>query len=170
MDPLSPIITCGLASDYAEIGRLNEALGLLDKLIEREPTSSIAHFWRSYCFMIETTKEKAFADWEAKYKLDRNEGEYKLGLAALHGWFGEREKALHLVRKLQEGQIAQERPWFVALCYAFLGDRDEFFAWIDKAINIRRFSAASLRYSPFFDNVRNDPRFPEIFKRLGLPS
>jgi adenylate cyclase len=169
LDPLSPIITCGLASAYAEIGRLNEALDLLDRLIEREPTSSIAYFWRSYCFMIEKTREKAFADWEAKYKLDRNEGEYKLGLAALHAWFGEREKALHLVRKLEEGEIARDRPWFVALCYVFLGDRAEFFAWIDKAIDMRRFSAGSLRYSPFFDNVRNDPRFPEIFKRLGLP-
>ena len=57
----------------------------------------------------------------------------------------------------------------IASCYAVLGDRDEFFSWIDRAIPTRTITMSNLRYLPFYDKVRDDPRFTEIFKKLGLP-
>jgi len=60
-------------------------------------------------------------------------------------------------------------PWLCS-CYALFGERDDCFTWADKASGGKRFYVNMFRYSRFFDNVRNDPRFHEIFKRLGLPS
>jgi len=57
----------------------------------------------------------------------------------------------------------------IAVTFAILGDRDKFFKWIDRAISAKRISAFSLRFSHEFDKVRDDPRFPEIFRKLGLP-
>jgi adenylate cyclase len=167
LDPLSPIINGVLSGDYEGIGRLDEALAILDKLIESEPTWG--YYRRCYFFMITKVKDRAFADLEAWYKLDQDEGRYKWVLASLYGWFGDKEKALHLIRELQGKEFSQKHTWLVALSYAILGEKDAFFAWVDKAIGLNRVSVWDLRYSPFWDKVRNDPRFPNIFKRLGLP-
>jgi adenylate cyclase len=170
LDPLSPIITAILAQKYVFIGKLDEALAILDKLVETESNFSIGYRDRSVVFAHKKMKENAFADWETKYKLDKDEGEYKLGLALLYGWFGENEKALPLIQTVLDTRDSEKySPWF-SMCYAALGEKDEWFAWTDIAITGKRFTLTYLRYSKFFDKVRNDPRFPEIFKRLGLPS
>ncbi len=39
----------------------------------------------------------------------------------------------------------------------------------NKAIGLKRYAVRHLRYSPYYDKVKNDPRFPEIFRKVGLP-
>ena len=169
LDPLSPIITLVLADHYSMAGRLDEALAMIDKLVETEPTFSIAYRDRGYLFALKGMQEKAIADIEAKFKLDQSDEEYKLGLACVYGWFGEIGKASHLLHEVQEGQHLQKYSGWIAIGHAILGDRDEFFAWVERAIDENAVPVEILRYSPVCDNVRNDPRFPGIFKRLGLP-
>jgi adenylate cyclase len=171
LDPLSPMITHWVGIMNMTHGRLDEAIAIFDKLIEDEPTFSDSYWSRAVCFMLKSVKERAYADFEAWGKLVRNDDAFKVKLAFLSGWFGEREKALPLI----EGTIPKVgkeliRERDIADCYAVLGNKDEFFEWIDEAISAKGgFLAAYLRYSPFYDKVREDPRFPEIFKKLGLP-
>jgi hypothetical protein len=70
-----------------------------------------------------------------------------------------------LIQKVGKSSILESD---IAALYAILGNKDEFFNWIDKAISARMITAVELRFSPLYDKVREDPRFPEIFKRLGL--
>ena len=173
LDPLSPIIINHLARSYTAIGRLDEALAMLDKLLEYEPTDANAYAARSEIFALKKVKDKTFADWEAHtvwHKFDRDDEVHKLGLASLYGWFGDSEKAMHLVQEVtQKPEVLSKYPEYVASCYAVLGEKDEFFEWADRAIGLKRFSVWELRYSPLYNKVRNDPRCPEMFKRLGLP-
>ena len=174
LDPLSPIITDNLAEDYTSIGRLDEALPLLDQLLESEPTNSYAYAIRSDIFALKRNRDRAFADWEAHtvwHKLEPGEESHKLGFARLYGWFGDSEKARRLVQEVvQKQELSLQYAPLVALCYATLGLKDEFFAWADRVIGEKRFfSVRGLRYSPFYEKVRKDPRYSEIFKRLGLP-
>ena len=169
LDPLSPVITLNVGGAYTYNGRLDEAIAVFDKLAENEPTFASSHLYLSYCFMMKGMKERAYADLEVFHKLARDEERYKWALAILYGWFGEREKALpvieELIQKLGKSTI-QEAD--IAACYADLGNRDEFFNWIDKAISAKMITAVDLRSSPLYDKVREDPRFPGIFKKLGL--
>jgi tetratricopeptide (TPR) repeat protein len=164
------VITLNLGGAYAYDGRLDEAIAILDKLIENEPTFASSCLYRSYCFMLKGMKERAYADLEVFHKLARDEDRYKWALAILYGWSGEGEKALplieELIRKVGKSSILEAD---IAGCYAILGDRDEFFNWIDRAISAKMITVVELRSSPLYDKVREDPRFPEIFKRLGLP-
>jgi len=170
LDPLSPMIMNIMGTTNALGGRLDDAIAIYDKLIENEPAFAPGYESRFYCFMFKGMKEKAYADLEAFHKLWKDEDRYRLGLAQLHGWFGEREKVLLIVEELIPG-VGKSQVWEmeIAGCYAILGDRDEFFKWIDKAISTKWINAQDLRYSPIYDKVREDPRFPEIFKKLGLP-
>ena len=171
LDPLSPIITVFLGGMNITSGRLDEAIAVFDKLIEDEPTFAWSYWNRHLCFMLKGMKERAYADLEAYHKLVQNEDGYKVKFAFLHGWFGEREKALPMIEELipKVGKPGI-REMDIADCYAIIGNRDEFFKWIDKGISAKGYVwVASLRVLPFYDKVRGDPRFPEIFKKLGVP-
>jgi TolB-like protein/Flp pilus assembly protein TadD len=172
LDPLSPIITSNVGGFNLATGRLDDAIAVFDRLIEREPDFAPAYSNRGFCFAFKGMKEKAYADIEVLRKLRRDEDGYRANLAILYGWFGEREKALSMIEELiQKVGKPGLREMDIARCYAAIGDRDEFFKWVDRAIPTKRIGivAANLRYLPLFDKVRDDPRFPEIFKKLGLP-
>ncbi|MGD0319959.1 MAG: adenylate/guanylate cyclase domain-containing protein [Nitrososphaerales archaeon] len=170
LDPLSPTITLVVANRNALGGRLDEAIAILDKLIEGEPAFADSYWGRAQCFALKGVKEKAYSDEEAHHKLTGDEDVQKANLTFLDGWFGEREKALQSIEELipKVGKSKIQEEW-IADCYMVLGDRDEFFKWVDKAMSAKNISVEWFRYSPFCDKMREDPRFPEIFKKLGLP-
>jgi tetratricopeptide (TPR) repeat protein len=170
LDPLSPIITNAVGWMNVNDGRLDEAIVVYDKLVENEPAYAGSYTSRAFCFALKGMKERAYADLETWRELSRDEDAYKASLALLYGWFGEKEKALPMVEELIQ-KVGKSSVWeqSIAACYAVLGDRDEFFKWIDGAISAKRIGVAEFRSLPFYDKVREDPRFPEIFKKLGLP-
>jgi adenylate cyclase len=170
LDPLSPAITYVLGWTKIYDGRLDEAIAIADKLIQTEPSFAWGYWGRYASFMYKGMKERAYSDLEAFHRLSKDEDSYNIGLIFLYGVFGEKEKALLIVREfipmIGKSSISEADP---AEWYACLGERDESFKWIDKGIAAKRISIGELRYCPGFANVRDDPRFPEIFKQLGLP-
>ncbi len=171
LDPLSPVITSIMGSTDIYNGSLDKAITVFDRLIETEPTSAMGYWNRYAGFLYKGMKERAYADLEAFHELQKDEYQYKCGLVYYYATFGEREKAMPLIEELipKVGKSALNSEGDIAELYATLGDRDECFKWIDKAISAKSILAAELRYCPGFANVRDDPRFPEIFKKLGLP-
>jgi hypothetical protein len=60
------------------------------------------------------------------------------------------------------------RPTYLAAVHAALGDHDEAFAALERAVDERDIHATSIVVDPFADSLREDPRFPRIVRRLGL--
>jgi hypothetical protein len=58
----------------------------------------------------------------------------------------------------------------VALVYAALGETDEAFVWLEKSFQKHEESLCSIGIDPKFDSIRDDPRFNEILKKIGLSS
>jgi hypothetical protein len=59
-------------------------------------------------------------------------------------------------------------PFFIALIYAGLGDKDQAFAWLDKAYAERSVWMAWLKVDPKLDSLRADPRFAHLTRRIGF--
>jgi hypothetical protein len=49
-----------------------------------------------------------------------------------------------------------------------LGDYDEAFAWFELAYQEKSETLQYLKVNPFFDPVRQDPRFVDLVRRVGL--
>jgi len=66
---------------------------------------------------------------------------------------------------------ARETKWAhdVALLYARLGEKDQAFAWLEKAYARRAFELLFLKVGPEWDSLRGDPRFQDLLRRIGLP-
>jgi len=59
-------------------------------------------------------------------------------------------------------------PFNIAIVYSGLKDKDQAFEWINKSIEARGLLALA-KVEIGFDNLRGDPRFKDLLKRLNLP-
>ncbi|HEY9286063.1 MAG TPA: tetratricopeptide repeat protein, partial [Pyrinomonadaceae bacterium] len=73
-----------------------------------------------------------------------------------------------LDQRLERAKREYVSPADIALYYARLGERDEAFAWLEKAMQERSILFNYLAADARFDNLRADPRFPELLARVGL--
>jgi hypothetical protein len=83
---------------------------------------------------------------------------------------GKRAEAQTNLNELQE--ISKQRyvsPAAIAMIYAALGDKDQAFAWLEKANKAHDALLARLKVDPRFDSLRSDPRFAELMRRVALP-
>jgi hypothetical protein len=60
-------------------------------------------------------------------------------------------------------------PTDIALFYAMAGEKDKDLDWLEKDLEIHDPGLPYLGY-PFLDNIRSDPRFQDILRRVGLPT
>jgi TolB-like protein len=80
-----------------------------------------------------------------------------------------------LTQKLAEQfkEAAKKRyipPTYFGMLFAGLGDRDKALEWLDKAYQQRADGLTWLAVEPMLDDIRSDPRFQELLRRIGLPS
>jgi hypothetical protein len=59
--------------------------------------------------------------------------------------------------------------YYVAMIYAALGQKDEAFAELEKDFAEHDYLLQRIKVEPFLDPLRDDPRFKEMLKRMGLP-
>jgi len=58
-------------------------------------------------------------------------------------------------------------PYSLALIYNSLGDKDIALEWLAKAYEDRSTLLIWIRVEPRLDNLRSDPRFKAVLKRMG---
>ncbi len=89
-------------------------------------------------------------------------------MAGLYGMFLRRRKAKALLSELQEvSRTTYVPPFAMAFAYLGVGD-DRVFEWLDKAIDARDPLATHLPSMPFYDGIRNDPRFGALLRKMNL--
>jgi TolB-like protein/predicted Ser/Thr protein kinase len=73
-----------------------------------------------------------------------------------------------LDQRLERAKREYVSPADIALFYARLGERDEAFAWLERAMQERSILFNYLAADARFDNLRPDPRYAELLGRVGL--
>ena len=59
-------------------------------------------------------------------------------------------------------------PWTPAYFWAILGNRDRAFMWLETCYKRRDSALGNLRVDIFWENIRSDPRFNDLVRRVGL--
>lgn len=67
-----------------------------------------------------------------------------------------------------EGDLGKRSPYWIASFYAVLGDKEQAFAWLQKAADQQQADLVSLKIDPMFDSLQSDPRFKDLLRRVGL--
>jgi hypothetical protein len=58
--------------------------------------------------------------------------------------------------------------FFMAEIYANLGDKGEALKWLEKAVEERDVEIDLIKVYPAFDNLRSEPRFQNLLRRMNL--
>jgi len=146
--------------------RYDEVLAQHEKSEELDPRFFYSDSWPGVAYR----EKKMYAESVAEYqKAQKITGTPLPGLAVTYARMGKTAEARAVLQKLLE--LNQQRyipPEFFSEIYAALGDKNEAFAWLDKSYDARSAFLPALLYSPLFDDLRSDPRFPEMVKKRNL--
>jgi hypothetical protein len=95
---------------------------------------------------------------------------YLAALGHAYGVAGRRDKALAVLADLQTRTRSRYISALdIATVYLGLGDTDETFEWLERAFETRASALVYLAVDPRYDPIREDPRFQNLIRRIGLP-
>ena len=90
-------------------------------------------------------------------------------LAIAYTKIGEQDKARDLLRQLQNrSQHEYLCPYDISAVHAAMGQKDQAFAYLDKAYEVRADCIAFLKVEPRADPLRGDARFQQLLQRVKL--
>jgi len=171
LDPASPYINTWAGAAYFYAGREHDATAALQRALELEPSFSDASLVLARNHVAKGRYPDAQAELERALVLSPTDPAMVAALAHAHGRAGHRGKALQLIEQLK-GMEAGPRGAFPTFgfiwAYAGLGDKDEAFAWLERAYTERRGRLASILVEPMLEPLRTDPRFSDLVRRVGL--
>ena len=83
---------------------------------------------------------------------------------------GNRDEAVKLLSELkQEATRGYVQGYTFALIYIGLGNKEEALNWLEKHMLSRAETANAYSVAPELDDLRPEPRFKEMLKRMNLP-
>ena len=102
-------------------------------------------------------------------KVSQTNGLLYAALGYAYAKSGRRQEAEAVLVKLNEIEKTKTvSHYWEAITYAALGDKDKAFAELEKAYQARDWFLQRLKVDPFMDPLRDDRRFGDLVKRIGL--
>lgn len=166
LDPMTPLFNSGMAAQLYYARRFDEAIEQDRKTLELDPSFAASHLGLGFSYAAKGMYREALAEFE---KLPP--GRCRSCLAYAHARLGERSQALRTIDELKAVSKQEPvSPEVFAIIYLGLGEKDQAFAWLEKAYDERDHSLLStLKVDPLWDPLRSDPRFADLLRRIGPP-
>jgi TolB-like protein/cytochrome c-type biogenesis protein CcmH/NrfG len=197
LDPVNPDILADAAILARDLGRLDEAIALLEDAVTRDPVNSNGHHNLGTVYLWAGRLDEAIASYRTALTLSpgRLGAEYSIGTALL--FKGENEAAraafareagdeeyqvkgaalaLHALGRQAEYEAAlqelRERwgdrwPSEVAHVHAWVGDTDAAFEWLDRAVAQNEDGLTNQFLRPLLAPLHGDPRWEAFRAETG---
>jgi serine/threonine-protein kinase len=164
LDPLFPGALNLLGLYLYSSGQLEEAGEVLRRALEISPENEYARFYLGVSLLLQGDPKEALSNLGPPETVFRRTllalGEHDLGRA------DEAQRAL-------DDLIARDgrsQAFRIAEVYAWRGDRDRAFEWLDRALEQNNPALSYANTDPLLRKLRADPRYAALLKKLNLPS
>lgn len=169
LDPLSQAIGTNLAEIMREMGRPQQAIEQLRRVIQLNPEHANPHFFLAWAYYSMSRTEEAIAELRLAVRLSGGDPFYEAELACILGFAGRKEEATDITARLERlSQSAYVDKVVVAAALFGIGRDDEGFSLLEKGYGERSTTLLYLRGAPWFAHLRYDPRWISIESRLGF--
>jgi TolB-like protein/Tfp pilus assembly protein PilF/tRNA A-37 threonylcarbamoyl transferase component Bud32 len=169
LDPLSARISSNVGNILCFARRYSQALEELKKALDLDPYHQNTNWWISAAYAGLGEYEKSIASQRQALELTGGIEDRNPFIAYVNALAGKRKEATRILNNIIESsKQTYVRSWAIACIFAALGEKDQAFAWLDKAYTERDSDLASLKVRPQFDLVRSDPRFIALLRKIGL--
>ncbi len=170
LDPLDVGMNFHLGWYYFYTRQYAQAAPQLQKTLSLDANHSGAHGILGLTYGQQGRYSEAVAEMRRMEELKGRDMRGNLG--RVYALAGQRNAAQKLLAELQEeAQHKPVSPYNIAIIYASLGEQEQAFAWLEKAIAERdgNLTDPGLKVDVIFEQLHADVRFAALLRRMGLP-
>src|SRR5438105_908741 len=170
LDPLALITNRVYGDLLLNARRYDEAIEQYRKTIEMDPNFPTTHAFLGRAYEARQMYDQAVTEY---LKFPGPGGFSPEGLTKMKeaygkaGWNGFVQARLsELLARSKKDYVPE---FILATWYARLGQKEEAFAWLEKAYQARDYRMTQLNVRNDLDSLRSDSRFADLVRRVGLP-
>ena len=174
LDPQAPVMSYNVGRVLFALERWDEAIEYGKRSLAIDPNFPYSLSGMMAAYNMKNEFDQAMAWWK-KGTYGRSAGDPPqalalIDLATIQARAGERDRALENLNSAMRIQDSEREDAFgFAVAFAALHDEDKALHWLEKAAKESQPGIeGSIVWNPFFKDLRSNPRFQEILKKLGL--
>jgi serine/threonine protein kinase/tetratricopeptide (TPR) repeat protein len=174
IDPLSPTVAGDLGYLYIVAHRYDDSISQCKKAIDLDPNAMWLHAILAWAYARKGAYSQAIAEYEKMgtpaYAVSTENQLVAGSLGWVYASAGRRTDAARIIHDFNKLESqAYVDPYWVAAIYAGLRDKDRAFELLERSYREHSGSMAFLKTDPFWDDLRTDPRYADLLRRIGLP-
>jgi eukaryotic-like serine/threonine-protein kinase len=171
LDPLSLIINVAIGWANYMARRYDDALEQLLQTVELDRNYPVTYWILGLVYRTLGRYDLAIAEGEKGVKLSGGSPLMRAALAHSYGKAGRREEALQILGELTElAKTKYVAPHFFVGIHTGLGENERALEYLGKSYEEHSHWLIYLHMDPRMDELRKDPQFQELLKRVGLPA
>ncbi len=164
LDPLSAPAYADLGEHAYYAGSLDEAVAAFKKASELSPEIPGAHTYISKVYLAQAHPNDALAEMDR----EQDPAWRLVGVALAYHALGRKREADAALGELVARYHA-DSAYQIAEVYAFRGEADRAFQWLERAYNQRDGGLTEMKGDPLLKNLEPDPRYAAFLKKMRLP-
>jgi eukaryotic-like serine/threonine-protein kinase len=171
LDPLSLIINVAIGWAHYHARQYDEAVAQLLRTVELDPSYPMTYWILGLIYRETARYDLAISAGEKGVSLSGGSPLMRAALAQTFATAGAAQEAIQIVDELNE--LAKQRyvaPHFFAGIYVGLGEHERAIEYLEKSCAEHCHWLIYLHIDPSMDDLRNNPRFQDLLRRVGLPA
>ena len=169
LDPLSLVINMWLAERHLDKGDTDTAIKQSNKVLELDRDFPRPHVLLGNVYLRQARCEEGIAEMQKAVELSGRSSGYLRSLGYAYGVCGRRAEALAIIKEQElKYEKKEAHAQDIAAVYSGVGDKDQAFAWLEKDFRSHSTSLSGITVNSSFDPLRNDPRYADLLRRMGL--
>ena len=172
LDPLNLQYQCNLGQVLANAGQDDAGVEQLKKALEMDPNFTYAHVELRQVYRDTGKYDLAMEEWKKYAALNNDPEESAIAAESSKAYAKSGIKAA-IAREIEMrkdlGKRRYQDPSEIAYLYAALGDKEQAFAWLDKARAEKSGGLEPVKIVRPLYQWHSDPRYIDLLKQLGLP-
>jgi TolB-like protein/DNA-binding winged helix-turn-helix (wHTH) protein len=169
--PLDILGTAHMTQIYMALHQYDKVIAQCKRVLEMDPAHTGVYAPLAGAYAGKRQWSEAIAAWDhlKEIHLLSDKG-YLANVAPVWTASGDKHRGDAAMVELKEwAKDHPVPPLFFARYEAQFGDKDEAFKWLEKAYQIREPELSGLELDGSYDNLRSDPRFHDLERRVGFP-
>jgi serine/threonine protein kinase/Flp pilus assembly protein TadD len=170
LDPLSLVIGWNVAEILTLMQRYDQAREQYRKMLELDPNFPGARIGLGWLHVQQGKYPEAIKEFQAVRQILGPDDSYGLeALGYMYAKSGKKEEAVkvlnHLLALSKQGSSVSVE---IAVVYAALEEKEKAFEWLERGSDEKNPLIGYLRVDPEWENLRGDPRYAALLRKLGL--